>query len=171
MAHQPKTVAGGTLVLGVGSLLMGDDAVGVLAAQRLQGHPDLPPGVTVLDGGTAGLGLIPALDGYRRAVVVDAVPMGLAPGTIRRFVWHEARPIPHGGAFSLHQTDLTDALVLAETLGMLPPEVVIFGVQPGHLEWDRPLSPAVERALPELVDALLGELRSEQENGAENPCD
>ncbi len=71
----------GTLVLGVGSLLRGDDAAGVLAVQRLQARPDLPPGVTVIDGGTAGLGLIPLLPGYRRVVLVDAVPMGLAEET------------------------------------------------------------------------------------------
>jgi len=157
MAPQPT----GTLVLGVGSLLRGDDAVGVLAAQRLQAHPDLPPGVTVLDGGTAGLGLIPTLAAYHRLVLVDAVPMGLAPGAIRRFTWHEARLIPHDRALSLHQTDLTDALVLADTLGMLPPEVIIFGVQPAHLDWDQPLSAAVERALPGLIKAVLDELRSE----------
>lgn len=161
----------GTLVLGVGSPLMGDDAVGVLAAQRLQARPDLPPGVTVIDGGTAGLGLIPLLPGYRRIVLVDAVPMGLAPGAIRRFTWAEARLIPHDRALSLHQTDLTDALVLADALHMLPPDVVIFGVQPGHVEWDRPLSQAVERALPELIEALLDELRSKESHGAENSCD
>lgn len=156
----------GTLVLGVGSLLMGDDAVGVLAAQRLQARPDLPAGVTVIDGGTAGLGLIPVWAGYRRVVLVDAVQMGLPPGALRRFTWSEARLITRDRTLSLHQTDLADALVLAETLGMLPPEVVIFGVQPGHVEWDRPLSPAVERALPELMEALLDELRSERTNGA-----
>ncbi|NLE49998.1 MAG: hydrogenase maturation protease [Chloroflexi bacterium] len=156
----------GTLVLGVGSLLMGDDAVGVLAVQRLQALPDLPPGVTVLDGGTAGLGLIPLWDGYQRVVLVDAVMMDLPPGTIRRFSWHEARLISHDRTLSLHQTDLSHALALAETLGMLPPEVLIFGVQPEHVEWDRPLSPAVERALPDLIDALLDELRSELTHGA-----
>jgi len=145
---------------------MGDDAIGVLAAQRLQARPDLPPGVAVLDGGTAGLGLIPLWAGYRRVVLVDAVQMDLPPGAIQRFVWAEARLITHDLTLSLHQTDLSDALVLAETLGMLPPEVVIFGVQPGHLEWDRPLSPPVERALPELIEALLDELRSEPTHGA-----
>lgn len=156
----------GTLVLGVGSLLMGDDAVGVLAAQRLQARPDLPPGVTVLDGGTAGLGLIPLWNGYRRVVLVDAVQMTLPPGTIRRFAWAEAHLITRDRTLSLHQSDLSDALVLAETLGMLPPEVVIFGVQPGQVEWDRPLSPPVERALPVLIEALLDELRSEPTYGA-----
>lgn len=149
----------GTLVLGVGSLLRGDDAIGVLAAQRLQAQPDLPPGVIVLDGGTAGLGLIPRWAGFRRLILIDAVNMNLSPGAIRRIPWIEARVTGHDRALSAHQTDLADALLLAETLEMLPPEVVIFGVQPGSMDWDQPLSRAVRSALPDLIDALLAELR------------
>ena len=51
-----------TLILGVGSPLMGDDAVGVIAIQRLREHPALPPGVVVDGGGTHGRGLIPRME-------------------------------------------------------------------------------------------------------------
>jgi len=150
-----------TLILGVGSPLMGDDAVGVIAIQRLREHPALPPGVDVVDGGTDGLGLIPLLEQYGRVILVDAVPMGLPAGSIRRFTWDDAQVVGHERSFSLHQTDLADALLLAETLGCLPPEIVFYGVQPGAMEWDQPLSPAVERALDPLLKALIAEVRSE----------
>ncbi len=151
---------GDTLILGVGNPLMGDDGVGVLAIQRLLARPDLPPGVAVVDGGTAGLGLIPLIEGYRRVVLVDAVLMGEPPGTVRRFRWHEANVAGHERPLSLHQSDLADALALAEALGCLPPEVIVFGVQPQHADWERLPSEAVARALPGLVDALLTEVRS-----------
>ncbi|MBN1680863.1 MAG: hydrogenase maturation protease [Anaerolineae bacterium] len=151
-----------TLILGVGSLLMGDDALGVLAVQRLKTHPDLPPDVTVIDGGTDGLGLIPLMENYQRVILVDAVNMGLAAGTLRRFTWGDARFLAHDRALSLHQTDLNDALVLADALGVLPPEVVFYGVQPHNTHWDQPLSLAVERTLPALLDALINEVRSEK---------
>lgn len=150
-----------TLILGTGNPLMGDDAVGVIAVQRLREHPALPPGVDVVDGGTDGLGLIPLMELYGRVILVDAVPMGLSPGAIRRFTWDDARLVGHGRSLSLHQTDLTDALLLAETLGCLPPEVVFYGVQPHTMEWDQSLSPAVERALSPLIEALIAEVRSE----------
>lgn len=150
-----------TLILGVGNPLMGDDAVGVIAVERLRGHPDLPPGVDVVDGGTDGLGLIPLMELYRRVIVVDAAPMGLAAGTIRRFTWDDARLSGHARNLSLHQSDLADALLLAETLGCLPSEVVFYGVQPHNTEWDHPLSLAVERALSPLLEALIAEVRSE----------
>lgn len=157
-----------TLILGVGNPLLGDDAIGVLAVQRLAGHPGLPPDVSVVDGGTDGLGLIPVMEHYCRVILVDAVAMGLPPGSIRRFAWQDARLMAHQGTLSLHQTDLNDALLLAEALDCLPPEVVIFGVQPQNTEWDAPLSAAVERALPALLDALISEVRSDYRHGQED---
>jgi len=151
---------GDTLILGVGNPLRGDDGVGVLAVQRLLARPDLPAGVAVVDGGTAGLGLIPLIENYRRVVLVDAVLMGEPPGTVRRFAWHEARVAGHEQPLSLHQSDLADALALAEALGRLPPVIIVYGVQPQHTDWEQPLSEAVARALPALMDALLSEVRS-----------
>ncbi|MBN1564804.1 MAG: hydrogenase maturation protease [Anaerolineae bacterium] len=149
-----------TLILGVGNPLYGDDAIGVIAVQALQQRDDLPPDVTVMDGGTEGIGLIPVMEQYQRVILVDAVPMNQPPGTIRRFTWDEVRPILHERTLSLHQSDLTEALVLAETLDCLPPEVVIFGVQPHNRQWDQPMSAMVENALPILLNALINEVRS-----------
>jgi hydrogenase maturation protease len=148
-----------TLILGVGNPLYGDDAVGVLAVQELQKRSDLPPYVTVVDGGTDGIGLIPLMEAYRRVILVDAVPMDEPPGTIRRFTWEEARLIGHERALSLHQSDLTDALLLAETLHCLPRALVIYGVQPHNIGWDQSLSPEVQRSLPVLVVTLIDEVR------------
>ncbi len=155
-----------TLILGVGNPLRGDDAVGVLAIERLGNRQaDLPSHVAIVDGGTAGLGLIPLFEDYHRVILVDAVPMNKPPGTIRRFEWQDTRILGHGQTLSLHESDLSDALILAHTLGCLPPEIVIYGVQPLHMDWDQPMSDAVSRALPALVDALINEVRSNKQHG------
>ncbi len=150
-----------TLILGVGNPLRGDDALGVLVVQQLQARTDLPPHVTVIDGGTEGIGLIPVMETYRRVIVVDAVMMDLPAGSIRRFTWNDVQLSSVGQPLSLHQSDLTATLLLAEALDSLPPELVIYGVQPHNTEWDHPLSQAVERALPILVEALIHEVRSD----------
>ncbi len=157
-----------TLILGVGNPLLGDDAAGVLVAQKLQQRDDLPPHVTVIDGGTDGLGLIPVMEPYRRVIIVDAVPMEQPPGTIRRFTWRDIRLNTQQQTFSLHESGMAEALVLAETLGCLPPEVVFYGVQPQNMNWDEPLSPAVEHALPTLIEALINEVRSDENDGSED---
>lgn len=161
MAGEMPEYTEGTLILGVGNPLLGDDAIGVLVAQQLQARIDLPPHVTVIDGGTEGIGLIPVMETYRRMIVVDAVMMELPAGAIRRFTWDKVRVTGHEQTLSLHQSDLADALILAEVLNSLPPEVVIYGVQPQNTEWDQPLSSVVERILPVLVDALIHEVRSD----------
>lgn len=149
-----------TLILGVGNPLMGDDALGIWVVQQLRERPDLPPHVTVVDGGTEGIGLIPVMEPYRRVILVDAAEMGLPPGTIRRLTWPEIRLTSQANPLSLHQSSLADALVLAEALDSLPGEVVIYGVQPHNKGWDQPISAPVQRVLPGLIESLMNEVRS-----------
>jgi hydrogenase maturation protease len=59
---------------------------------------------------------------------------------------------------SIHNAGLRDALLLAETLELLPDEIIIYGMQPEKLEWDDDLSPQVEAAMPTLIRSILGEL-------------
>lgn len=147
-----------TLVLGLGNPLRGDDGVGVHVAQQLlKGR--LPGDVEVADGGTQGLGLVALLEGRRRAIVVDAADMGRAPGEVVRFVMEEARLLGEDdGHFSVHEAGLREALLLAQALGTLPDEVVLFGVQPAGVEWNTGLSPQVEAAVPDLIEAVLQEM-------------
>ena len=146
-----------TLILGLGNPLRGDDGVGVRLAQMLTGRR-LPAGVEVVDGGTQGLGLVALLEGRRRAIVIDAAEMGRRPGEFVRFAPDEARlPGAEGAGFSVHEAGLREALLLAHALGILPDEVVVYGVQPARIEWDAGLSPQVEAALPALVEAVVDE--------------
>jgi hydrogenase maturation protease len=61
---------------------------------------------------------------------------------------------------SSHQAGLAEVLALAQALERPLPEIVIFGVQPGSLEWGTGLTPEVEAAVPLLVVAVLQEARS-----------
>ncbi|MEJ2210111.1 MAG: hydrogenase maturation protease [Anaerolineae bacterium] len=147
-----------TLILGLGNPLRGDDGVGVRLAQMLAGRR-LPAGVEVVDGGTQGLGLVSLLEGRRRAIVIDAAEMGRRPGEFVRFMADEVHLSDMQGAgFSVHEAGLREALLLARALGLLPDEVVVYGVQPARVEWDAGLSPQVEAALPALAEAVMDEV-------------
>jgi hydrogenase maturation protease len=148
-----------TLIIGLGNLLRGDDGVGVRVAQALAARA-LPPGVEVVDGGTQGLGIVNLMEGRRRVIVVDAADVGRPPGQFVRFTLARARLSGDNRHLSLHAAGLGDALLLAQALGTLPGEVVIFGLQPASLEWDSELSPQVEAALPGLIAAVLAEAAS-----------
>lgn len=147
----------GILILGVGNLLRKDEGVGVQVVQRLQRLP-LPGGVKVLDGGTAGIGLLDLLEGYERAVIIDAADMGLEPGSVVKFRPEAATFKTPDFRLSLHSVDLNSVLELARLLGKRLPEIVIIGVQPKDIGWGTDLSIEVLAEMHHIVDLILEEI-------------
>ena len=144
-------------IIGVGNPLMADDGLGIVAAERLAAL-DWPEGVEVLDGGTGGLTLLDLLAGARGVILLDAVAMGAAPGTLRRFTGAELERLPaEAPGLSLHGSGLAEVLALARELGQLPP-LLLFGVEPLRVELGLGLSPAVVAALEELLVAVRTEV-------------
>jgi hydrogenase maturation protease len=145
------------LVLGLGNPLRGDDGVGPRVIEELS-RRDLPEGATALDAGTGGLDLLHVLEGWERAVIIDAADVGREPGQFARFTPGEAWLVDSEDATSLHNAGLAEVLALAEAIGQPLPELVIFGVQPEKIGWGEGLSPVVEAVLPDLVNAVLEEI-------------
>lgn len=146
----------GVLVLGLGNPLRGDDGIGPRVVAELR-HRGLPEGVEAIDGGTGGLDVLRVMEGWDAVIVVDAAEIGRDPGAFVRFTLEEARLHLHGGGFSLHNAGLPEAVALASALNHPLPPITIFGVQPERIGWEEGLSPAVEKALPALVRAVLEE--------------
>src|ERR1043165_4095819 len=69
------------LVAGLGNVFLGDDAFGVVVAQRLHSRA-LPAGVDVADFGIRGIDLAYSLPDYDAAVLIDTTARGGAPGTL-----------------------------------------------------------------------------------------
>jgi len=136
---------------------MTDDGIGVRVVQRLAAEYAFPPGVTILDGGTLGLDLLPRLEGVERLVIVDAVETGGPPGTMVRMTGEEI-PAIFETRLSPHQMGLKDLLAVSSLLGVTPPEMVLLGVQPASIEMGTDLSPAVEARLDALAGGVLREL-------------
>jgi hydrogenase maturation protease len=145
------------LVLAVGNRILGDDGLGARALEALAGA-GLPPGTRLVDGGTDGLALLPAIEDAERLIVVDAIDLGLAPGALRRLVGEEI-PLATMRPFSPHEVGLGDLLALCGLRDTTPREVVAWGVQVAHTGVGVHLSPAVEAALPRLVASVLEEAR------------
>ena len=142
------------LVLGLGNPLRGDDGVGPRAVLEFGGR-DLGVGVKVVDVGTGGLDLLWVLEGWEHVVIVDAAHVGREPGQFARFTPEQVRLARTASSFSLHHAGLSEILALADVLDHPLPEIVIFGVQPAEIGWRDGLSPAVEAALPDLVEAVI----------------
>ena len=145
------------MILGLGNPLLGDEGIGVRVVAEFKGL-GLPDGVTVIEGGTTGLGLIGLMEGYQRVIIVDAADMGQPPGRVVRFTPSEVQFKTAETPLSLHQIGLGEVLALAEALEVAPAEVIIIGIQPGRIEGVVGLSPEVEGAIPQIVRMVLDEL-------------
>jgi hydrogenase maturation protease len=122
------------LILGIGNVLWADEGFGVRCAEAMAARHAFPEAVTVLDGGTQGLYLLPHLAEADTLIVFDAVDYGDPPGTLR-VVRDEAVPAFMGAKrMSLHQTGFQDVLAAAELVGSRPEHLVLLGVQPAVLE-------------------------------------
>lgn len=147
----PKTV-----VVGVGNTIHSDDGAGVHALERLQRDPRLPSDVTLIDGGTHGIGLLAYLHDSSRLLLLDAIDVGQRPGTMIRMTGDELRSLA-GGA-SVHQLGVADLLVTLSLVSDTPREIVLLGVQPSSTDWGTELSAPVEAAVGAVVDAVIEQL-------------
>lgn len=144
-------------VIGVGSP-HGDDAVGWHIVRGLPPRP----GVEV----HALLGwhdLPSVLDGRGWLIIVDACVTGAAPGTISRFGWPDTR-LPALRPGSTHGIGPGEALGLAQSLGLLPHRVDLFGVEATLATGDR-LSAAVAAVVPEAVRLVNEEIAGKVASG------
>ncbi len=157
--------AAGTIVIGLGNPILGDDGVGwqvaegVRAALRRTGPADSrragPVEVDSLSVG--GLALMERLIGYRRAILVDALVTGAVPGQVFVFALEELPDHSGGHMNSAHDTTLANALRVGRTMGaVLPEQVLVVGVEARSLfEFAEELTPQVAAAVPSAVQAVL----------------
>lgn len=137
------------MVLGLGNVLMNDDAAGVLVARKLsEKYPDTDV-LHIMDGGTLGLDLLGYIDWADKLIVVDAVDVGHPAGTVVRVEGEDIDPV-FENKLSPHQMGLKDILGAAELTDGRPDEVVLFGIQYEDINMDQTLSDAVAANMEKL---------------------
>ena len=144
------------LVLGIGNSLLTDDGVGPRVIERLQGGSlGALPGVSLMDGGTLALSLLPAIEACRALVAVDAARFGAEAGTVRVFEGEAMDAQVMGRKQTAHEVALADLLGAAALQGLLPDRRALVAVQPGSTALGLDPTPAVQAALPALCEAVL----------------
>jgi hydrogenase maturation protease len=136
---------------------MGDDGLGVAAVERLQARYVLPPSVEVIDGGTWGMRLLPAIEDAESLLLVDAIDLDRPPGT-QIVLARDELPRTFFHKLSPHQIDVGEVLALCEIRGRLTREAVAIGVQPAHVAFGAPMSDGVAGRLDAVVDAVVQQL-------------
>jgi hydrogenase maturation protease len=148
------------LVLGIGNLLWADEGFGVRAAEEFARRYVCEDSVTIMDGGTQGLYLLPHVQDATRLLVFDAIDYGLVPGTLKVILDAEVPCYMGAKQMSLHQTGFQDVLAAAKLTGQYPQSLVLIGVQPVELkDYGGSLREPVRAQIDPAVEIAAGWLR------------
>jgi hydrogenase maturation protease len=153
-----------SLVIGLGNPILRDDSVGLRVVRALRSRLIDVPHVEVAEDFHGGLRLMERLVGFQRAIVVDAIVTGAAPGTLH--VLGVDGP-PTQRSASAHDLDLPTALAMGRQAGARLPkteDILLIGIEAEDvLNFGEQLSPDVERAIPQAVGLILAQLKDERE--------
>jgi hydrogenase maturation protease len=154
------------LVVGLGSVDRGDDAIGPTVAGSVAGLGLAGVRVVVHEDPTA---LIDLWAGHDLVVVVDAVRSGAPAGSLHRLeTGADAPALPRSawagsGRGGTHAFGLAAAVELARALRRLPQRLVLVGVEAGRFDHGEPLTAPVARS----VGTATARVAAEIEAGAE----
>ncbi len=142
------------LIIGLGSLERGDDAIGRLVARRLKARGLAE--VTELEGEATAL--VECLDGVDAAYIADAAVLGGAPGEVFRFDAARGQLPANLASFSTHGLGLAQGIELARALKRLPRRCFVYAVEGRCFDVGASISPAVAAAAAEVERRILLDL-------------
>ncbi len=145
-----------TIVIGVGNEYRGDDGAGRLVARRLVNR--VPTDVEVRESSGESAGLMEVWESYNRVYLVDAVESHQPPGTIHRIEAHDCEMPRDFFHCSTHAFSIAEAIELARSLELLPPEVIVYGIEGKWFESGKKLTPEVEAGIATVTDRIIEEL-------------
>ena len=145
-------------MIGLGNVLMGDDAFGPWVVQTLLAEYEFAEDVAVEDLGTPGLDLTPWVMDLEALVLVDTVRSDATPGTLRLYRRDDILKHPPPARLSPHDPGVKEALLTAEFAGRGPCEVLLVGAVPETTAMGVRLSLALRAAVPLAAAEVLKEL-------------
>ncbi len=154
--NQPAQKPSPILVIGIGNLYRGDDAVGRIVAQDMKRKAT--DCVTIIEKDCDGVALMECWESAEAVILIDAVHSGALPGTIHRLDAH-VQPLPatyfH---YSSHAFGTAEAVELSRTLNQLPPRFIIYGIEGKCFEPGGGLTGEVAKASRDVLERILKDI-------------
>lgn len=150
-------------VVGLGSPIMSDDAVGLRVSQAIE---DMHLGdVECYQEAVGGLDILPVIHGYRFAVIVDAIQTGeYGPGTV--LIFSESDFDDKINEAATHDVNLPTAMKIGRQMDpdIMPEKVMFVAIEVEDIKTvSETMTPAVEEAVESAKNAvlhLIGQFRS-----------
>jgi len=110
--------------------------------------------VEILDGGTLGLNLLSLVEEASHLLILDAINIGKAPGSVAE-LRDEEIPLFRGIKMSDHQITFQEVLGLAKIRDKFPKNLYLIGAQPADLSIGVGLSETIEAVIPDIVQRAV----------------
>ena len=145
-----------TLILGLGTPILSDDAAGLQAARQLYELID-GEDIDLVEAAVAGMQTVQLLSGYDRAVIIDVVQDEARVGEGWRL---DTDDLEGGSSTSSHGIGLGQALRLARLMGLpLPEEILIYAIAAADTStFGESLTPQLGQAMPSIVRRIAADL-------------
>ncbi|ADC66478.1 hydrogenase maturation protease [Ferroglobus placidus DSM 10642] len=144
------------VVIGVGNLLMKDDGFGIHVIERLKAENI---NAEIVDAMTNVQILLSAMEGKRKAIIVDAIDFEGEVGEIK-IIRFDPEKIPEDLKLSVHDIHFRDAIAMAKGIYDLPDEIVVVGVKPKEIKPEIGLSEELEKRIEEVVEIIKRKITS-----------
>ena len=146
------------LVIGLGSPIMSDDAIGLEVVEEIEKMG--LDGIEVREEAIGGLDIIPQLWGYRNVIIVDAIQTGqYEPGTVMFFDPEDFDDTI--GDASAHDINLATAMKIGRQVepAMMPDKVRFVAIEAEDIATvNEGMTPKLVAAKPSAVDAVLNQI-------------
>jgi hydrogenase maturation protease len=165
------TVTPYTLILGIGNEWASDDGVGPEVVRRVQKWWEAHGSKASSEVGfrimaRPDLSLLDLMAETDHLIIVDAVVSDALPGALHRQPW-KAEALASRGVerASSHGFGVGELLQMAASLGKLPDEVELWGIEIASTEPGQGLSPQVTAAIPDIINKLKTDLLNQSVQG------
>jgi hydrogenase maturation protease len=141
------------LLIGIGNEYRSDDRIGLMIARDIRERHHLS--VRVKEESGEGAALMESWKGYENVLIADAVSSGAKPGTI--FIIDAGKEIVPAKFFhySTHTFSVAEAIELARELKILPPRVLVYGIEGTNFSAGVSISHVVQESAKHVVEQIL----------------
>lgn len=144
-----------TVIIGIGNRYRGDDAIGLVAAEKLG---RLLPELEVHQSNGEALALMELWEGADRAILIDAAESQGSPGKVSRLDASEAPISSTEFHTSTHAFSVPEAIEMARSLDRLPRAVVVFAIEGERFDHGQGLSEEGTQGLDEAIGRIKEEV-------------
>ena len=147
-----------TVVIGIGNRFRGDDAIGLVAAERLASSIG---DIEIRQSNGEALALMEIWEGANRAILIDAAENQGSPGKVTRLDASDSPISSTEFHTSTHAFSVPEAIEMGRSLGRLPPEVIVYAIEGKQFGHGEEITAEGLRGLEEAIGQIEQEIRNQ----------